>query len=248
MLDVEAYLRRIDDVGPLEPTVATLRRLHRAHMEAVPFENLDIHAGRPLALTEAGLFAKIVERRRGGFCYELNGLFARLLHALGFDVTLLSARVADDAGGFGPEFDHLLLLVRLQERWLADVGFGSSFHEPLRLDDPGAQVQAYGTYRVLPGDNHWTYLELDADRGWQARYIFTLTPRHLADFEPSCIAKQSSPFWTNRRICTRATAEGRATLSDGRLIVTRDGAREERPLADEAEQTAVLRERFGVEL
>ena len=85
--------------------------MHRAHLLAVPFENLDIHLGRPISLDQDALFGKIVTRRRGGFCYELNGLFALLLRELGFEVTLLSAGVARADGGFGPEFDHLTLLV-----------------------------------------------------------------------------------------------------------------------------------------
>src|SRR5689334_21580804 len=112
-MDVQAYLHRIGYHGGLEPTAANLRDLHRAHRVAVPFENLDIHVGRPIVLDQDALFDKIVTRRRGGFCYELNGLFAVLLRALGFDVALLSAGVARADGGFGPEFDHLTLLVRV---------------------------------------------------------------------------------------------------------------------------------------
>ncbi len=134
MLDVERYLQRIDYSGPTVPTLETLSALHQAHLLAVPFENLDIHLGRAIVLDEEALYDKIVERRRGGFCYELNGLFAALLRALGFRVVLLSAGVAHAGGGFGPEFDHLLLVVDLQEHWLADVGFGDSFLEPVRLE------------------------------------------------------------------------------------------------------------------
>src|SRR5262245_34969656 len=114
-MEIQAYLDRINYHGPREPTAEALRALHRAHMLAVPFENLDIRLGRPIVLGEAALYDKIVRRRRGGFCHELNGLFATLLRELGFDVTMLSARVARVAGGFGPEFDHLTLLV--QSRW-----------------------------------------------------------------------------------------------------------------------------------
>src|SRR5437762_14222540 len=101
-MHVGAYLQRINYRGSPEPNAQTLRELHRAHMLTVPFENLDIHLGRPITLGQAALFDKIVTRRRGGFCYELNGLFAALLRALGFDVTMLSARVARADGSFGP--------------------------------------------------------------------------------------------------------------------------------------------------
>jgi N-hydroxyarylamine O-acetyltransferase len=111
MFDLPAYLQRLNYTGPLTSSAETLRALHQAHLLAVPFENLDIPLGRPIIPEEAALFRKIVEEGRGGFCYELNGLFAALLRELGFKVTLLSARVARAEGGFGPEFDHLTLLV-----------------------------------------------------------------------------------------------------------------------------------------
>ena len=126
-VDATAYLKRINYRGPLAPTAETLRRLQVAHLLSVPFENLSIHTGEPIVLDDDALFEKIVVRRRGGFCYELNGLFAALLRALGFHVEMLSAGVVSQAGEFGPEFDHMTLLVSLAERWLADVGFGDSF-------------------------------------------------------------------------------------------------------------------------
>ncbi|HET8677269.1 MAG TPA: arylamine N-acetyltransferase, partial [Blastocatellia bacterium] len=112
-MDIKAYLERIDYGGPVEPTAETLVRLHRAHMLAVPFENLDIHLDRPVKLGDASLYSKIVESRRGGFCYEMNGLFAALLRALGFRVDMLSAGVTREDGSFGPPFDHMALLVHL---------------------------------------------------------------------------------------------------------------------------------------
>lgn len=161
-MNVDAYLDRIGYAGPRAPEAATLRALHRAHLLAVPFENLDIALGRPLALDEAALFDKIVRRGRGGFCYELNSLFAALLRALGFDVALLSARVLTD-GQPGPEFDHMTLLVQRPadagapgpQRCLADVGFGASFLEPLPPDSPDLQRQAPGIFRVSRSGDQW---------------------------------------------------------------------------------------------
>src|SRR5437868_13558713 len=138
-MNVTAYLQRINYHGATAPTAETLRELHHAHMLAVPFENLDIHLGREIVLDDERLYAKIVERRRGGFCYELNGAFAGLLSALGFNVKKLAAGVARADGSFGPLFDHMALLVELEEPWLADVGFGEGFREPVRLDRAGVQ-------------------------------------------------------------------------------------------------------------
>src|SRR5262249_17236173 len=137
------------------PTLDTLRALHRAHLRAVPFENLDIHLGRPIVLEERALFRKVVGEGRGGFCYELNGLFADLLRFLGFEVSLLSARVAREAGGFGPAFDHLTLLVRAGGRFLADVGFGRSFHQPLSLDAPLEEEAEGQLYRAAGAGDAW---------------------------------------------------------------------------------------------
>src|SRR5579871_1708740 len=135
-MDISAYLERIDYRGSLDITPETLRDLQVAHLRTVPFENLSVVMGEPVILDDASLFEKIVVRRRGGFCYELNGLFAALLRDLGFPVEMLSAGVSrSSAQVFGPGFDHLALMVTLEHRWLVDVGFGGSFFEPLRLDD-----------------------------------------------------------------------------------------------------------------
>src|SRR5262245_26549659 len=143
MFNSQSYLRRIFYHSGLEPTPETLRKIHLSHMLRVPFENLDIHLNRLIELNVDSFFQKIVQNNRGGFCYELNGLFAELLKSLGYSVTLLSARVTRADGSFGPDFDHMTLLVELDQRWIADVGFGDSFLEPLLLDTTEEQVR-YG--------------------------------------------------------------------------------------------------------
>jgi N-hydroxyarylamine O-acetyltransferase len=129
-IDWKAYLERIGYRGPTRPSVEVLQRLHTRRLLSVLFENLDIHLDRPIVLSEVAFFDKINEHRRGGFRYELNGFFATLLEGLGFRVSMLSARVARKDGGFSPDFDHMTLLVRLKERWLADVGFRDLFTGP----------------------------------------------------------------------------------------------------------------------
>ena len=249
-MEIKAYLERIDYHGGLEPTARTLRELHRAHMLAVPFENLDIHLDRPIMLNDAALFSKIVERRRGGFCYEMNGLFAALLSGLGFRVDKLAAGVTREGGGFGPPFDHMTLLVHLEERWLADVGFGESFREPLLLDERGEQMSGGHAYRIKDDGENLILQRRDASGAWADQYLFTLRPYEYRDYEEMCRYHQTSPesHFTQRRVCTRATDEGRITLSDLRLIITRDGKQEERLLEDEREYDRALKEYFGVEL
>lgn len=250
IMDVSAYLRRIDYTGSLNPSAETLRALHRAHLLTVPFENLDIHLGRPIALAEDALFDKVVRRRRGGFCYELNGLFVALLRALGFEVAMLSARVWRGGACFGREFDHMVLLVRLEDQWLADVGFGDSFLEPLRLDERGDQVQDGHMYRVARNGDEWTMLEYDPTGAIAGGYLFTLQPRRLTEYVPMCHYQQTSPesHFTQKRICSRATPDGRITLSDMRLIVTASGQRRERLLTDESDYAAALMDHFGIDL
>ncbi len=249
-MDVKAYLERIDYRGPLTPDAETLRALHSAHLLAVPFENLSIHAREPVVLDDEALFAKIVGRRRGGFCYEANGLFAALLRALGFDVAMLSAGVAKAGGGFGPDFDHMALMVTLERRWLADVGFGDSFREALLLDERGEQVQGERAYRILPEGPGLVLMQRREGGGWEAEYRFTLRPREYADYAEMCRYHQTSPesHFTKAPLCSRATAEGgRVTLSGMRFIVTSPGgAREERELTSREEYAAALREHFGI--
>jgi len=249
MRDIERYLERIAYSGPREPTWETLRGLHRAHQYAVPFENLDIPLGRRITLDEDALFAKLVTHRRGGFCYEQNGLFAAALRALGYDVTLLEARVSKGDGTFGIPFDHLALMVRLDGRWLADVGYGDSFLEPLRLDDPGEQTQPEGVFRVTHDGTRGIYAR-QSDGAWREEYEFYFAPRQIADFAEACHYHQTSPLtsFTHRRVCSRATPEGRITISDRKLITTRNGQRTERDLPDEAAFRAALRAHFGIDL
>lgn len=247
MLDVQGYLLRIAYSGPLTPSPETLRTLHRAHLLSVPFENLDIGWKREIRLNQDSFLEKIIEQRRGGFCYELNGAFAALLQALGFRVTLLSARVPRADGSEGPEFDHLALRVDLEQSWIADVGFGDSFIDPLQLQI-GMEQQQYGrAYRIVeqgPG------LRLEKkEAAWETEYVFSLKPRALQDFAEMCRYHQTSaesPF-TRKRVCSRLTDEGRVTLSDNRLIcTTRNGVRQETVVASEEEWSAVLKDRFNV--
>ena len=248
-MNVTAYLDRIGYGSTTLPLAETLSALHRAHMFAVPFENLDIHLGRKIVCDEARFLHKIVDERRGGFCYELNGAFATLLRELGFQVTLLSARVPHADGSDGPEFDHLTLRVDLEEPWLADVGFGEGFLEPLRLQPAVEQQQIGRIYRLTDVEGA-LHLEVKADDKWKREYSFTLQPRQLSDFGAMCHYHQTSAdsHFTRSRICSMATADGRVTLTNDKLIETRHGIRQEQVLAGDQEWREILQERFGVAL
>lgn len=261
-LDPRDYLARIAftpaaDSDIQRPSLALLQALHEAHMLAVPFENLSIHYGQPIVLRNELLYDKIVLRRRGGFCYELNGMFAWLLRQLVYQVTLLSAEVAESGGTFSPAYDHMALLVHQVDGadWLADVGFGDSFRWPLRLEPDVEQDGGDGhTYRLRESQSrdqfpYWLVEQRgEAVSHWEPIYRLTLQPHALTDFAERCIYQQTSPdsHFTQKRICSLALPDGRISLSDLRLITTLDDKREERMLASEDEYRVVLAERFGV--
>ena len=257
-MDVADYLERIGCRGALEPDLATLRDLHVAHLRTVPFENLDITLGRPIQLSLEAIYDKIVSRRRGGFCYELNGLFGWLLESLGFETELLSARVYQGEE-CGPEFDHMLVLVHGDQDYLADVGFGDSFREPQPLDGE-PRVEGDRGYRIATARVDGSGDEVrSADRileqrdgvgAWCPQFRFSLRGHELAAFRPMCDYQQSSPesHFTRKSVCSLATATGRITLSGNRLIHTgRDGRREE-VIANLDEYHRELRVRFGIEI
>ncbi len=247
-MDVEQYLRRIEYDGPRRVSSATLRDLHRQHLFTIPFENLDIALKTPICLDLASLYDKIVRRHRGGFCYELNGLFCELLIAVGFRVQMLSARVRRDDGGFGPEFDHMLLRVDLEEPWLVDVGFGDSFVDPIVFRAGGADQVNGHRYLVSPFGEQWQLLRED-EKGEVPLYVFRDVPRQLGDYREMCQFHQTSPEsgFTKRWICSKATPDGRITVANRQLIVTGERRRQESVLSTDDELRRCLRDHFGIE-
>jgi N-hydroxyarylamine O-acetyltransferase len=219
-------------------------------MRSVPFENLDISQGREIVCDEDRFFHKITHQRRGGFCYELNGAFAALLRTLGFSVALLSARVSREDGSASPEFDHLALRVETEGSWLADVGFGDSFLAPLRLKAEVEQEQAGDRFRIVEVGDLMIVQRAKPGEFWKSQYQFTLTPYQLEDFASRCKFHQTSPesHFTQQRICSLPTKDGRITLSDLKLIRTVGQTREEHTLQNEDEWHAALAQYFGVRL
>src|SRR6185503_12981310 len=235
------YLERIGYVEPIKRDVQTLRGLHIAQMQTVPFENLDIGLKRPIRLDEEALWDKIVLQKRGGFCYELNGLFAWLLRQIGFEVTYLNARVYNREGELGINFDHLALLVNIPNksaRWLADVGFGDSFNGPLNFDEREEQVQGLRAYRLDQTIEGFITWQKNYDGLWERQYFFDLQSRAFpTDYEAACSYHQTSPksSFTPGSIVSKATPEGRVSLEGKHLILTKNGERSVRSLQGEAE-------------
>jgi N-hydroxyarylamine O-acetyltransferase len=252
-----AYLRRINYDGQLTPDAETLRGLVQAHLFAVPFENLDIvPLGRPIRLEPDELFQKIVVNRRGGFCYEVNGLFSLLLIQLGYDVTIATAQWPTEDGGLTPVFDHMVLLVRCpgeSVRWLADVAAGrQSTARPLRLEMDIEQFlpESGVTYRFTQNDEYIRLSSLTEDGEWAHVYSFTEIPRQYADFVDRCVYQQTSPdsHFTQAMLCSLATPEGRITIAGDRLITTIGDERQEQEIRDEADLHDLLLTHFGIEL
>ncbi len=250
-LNAAPYLARIDYRGPFIPTVEALSGLHAAHMYAVPFENLDIvPRHRPILLDHDSLWQKIVEQRRGGFCYELNGMFAWLLRQAGFSVTYLNGRVFSARGTLGIDFDHLVLFVTVPGEsrcWIADVGFGDSFVEPLVLQE-GEQPQGLRSYRLQGTGNGYVMWQKSYAGKWERQYFFDLRPRRFPlDYESGCSYHQRSPdsSFTHSSVISRATPRGRITLQQDRMIITEDSKRAEQTVTP-AEWPTVLKEQFGI--
>ncbi|ATB27970.1 arylamine N-acetyltransferase family protein [Melittangium boletus] len=249
-MDLGHYLQRMGYRGPLQPTLEALRELHLQHLQAVPFENLDVHGHRSLVLDEAALFDKVVRGNRGGCCHELNGLFAALLRTLGFQVSYLSARVSTDgAWPTTPEFEHLVLEVTLEDRWLVDVGFGDCFDEPLPLV-PGRWPSAGRVFRLEPREAEWMLAREEPDGDARLLYVFSRVPRRLEDFAERFQHHQSSPdsLLGGEVLCTRKTPRGRVTLRGDRLILTEREHRVERVLGPSEERDQLLLSHFGIPL
>jgi len=243
------YLERVglDSVPSPDPT--GLAAVHRAHLYSIPFENLDIHLGTPIRLDRDGLFDKLVGRRRGGFCYENNLVFAGALLALGFRLDLLSARVWGEAA-FGPPFDHMTLRVWFGDiAVLADVGFGDSFELPLPLDDLWHQRAEGERFRLRSEGDEWTLEILPEDgRDPVPLYCFDLTPRPPEDYRPMCHFQQTSPdvWFTQRWVVTLPTERGRLTASPSGLHERAEGWNADVPIDSVAKLEHVLRYRFGM--
>ncbi|QNE77450.1 arylamine N-acetyltransferase [Streptomyces finlayi] len=246
---VDAYLERIGAVRPARADADALRELQLCHLMTVPFENLSVHFGEDIVLEEGALLDKVVDARRGGFCYELNGAFAFLLRALGFRVTLLQARVFGDGGQLGIPYDHMALRVETDDGtgpWLADVGFGDHAQWPLALDDRTEQEDPRGVFRFREAPQG----DVDLLRDGSREFRLDLRPRTSAEFKVGAWYHSTSPdsHFLRSVVCSRVTDDGRVTLSGRKLVTTVRGERHETPLATDAEVLAAYRDHFGLVL
>ncbi len=254
-MNINEYLTRIAYTQPVGINYQTLSGLQLAHMRTVPFENLDIGLRRKIELSEQALWQKIILQKRGGFCYELNGLFAWLLKEIGFEVRYLNARdYHEENDTFRIDFDHLVLMVLAPNestRWLVDVGWGDTFTQPLDIDQEGWQEQGPRAYRLEPFKGGYQLWQRGFDGKLERQYYFDLTAHSFpSEYEATCHYHQTSPesIFTQKRIISRLIPDGRISLDNGNVTVTNNGERAKRPLANEGEFNALLKEQFGVTL
>lgn len=243
-----AYLARIGHGRTVRPDLETLRSLHRAHLETIPFEALDVQLGLVPSLEPAAIFDKLVMQRRGGWCYEMNGLFGRVLEEIGFEVTRVSCGVMRHVGGEERMGTHLALIVRLDGReWLADVGFGSSLIAPVPLAE---QRHAHCPFEVglsRTEDGHWRFSEYAS--GEPFSFDFRAEPADEALLAAKCRWQASaadSNFVLN--FVAQKRAGERHIALRGKVLTERLPEGEtRREIADAEEFAAVLAGTFGIE-
>jgi N-hydroxyarylamine O-acetyltransferase len=246
-MDVQRYLTRISFEGPLSPDLATLKKLHRQHLLHIPFEDLDIYFKRRFGLKPGNIYDKVVNGNRGGFCYEINSLFNELLKSIGFKTKIVSGKVIRETGEPGPEYDHLALIIELDKNYIADVGFGDLFIEPLELTEG---IQSDGRHYFIienTGDEFIICMSANG-RDFEKKYTFTLTEVPISMFEEPCRDKQLNPesHFVKNTMCTRITDEGRITIFNDKFIETVGDRKVQRIIHDDDDLIEILKTRFDI--
>ncbi|NLD35861.1 MAG: arylamine N-acetyltransferase [Desulfatiglans sp.] len=251
LLNLEKYFERINYTGGTKATEETLHDLHICHTLNVPFENLDVFYSMPPLLDEFSLYNKIVLNRRGGYCFEMNGIFSIVLKKMGFKVTDLLARVTIDGVNYTTRTHQVLLVETGNTRWLADVGFGNDgLIAPLHLDIEGGQIQFAHEYRVIKETRFGGYLlQKKGGDTFNSLYAFTLEACSPDDFVMSNHFTATFPgsFFKMMRMCTMPTREGRITLTDTHFKVVKNGDISETGLKN-GEFQLLLKQHFSLDL
>ena len=250
-VDLNAYCGRVGHEGPRTPAIETLRALHALHPAAIPFEAIDVLLDRGIDLSPHAIDAKLIGKRRGGYCFEHNSLFARVLTAMGFEVEGLAARVlwmAPTESPLPPQ-THMALRVTVDdEPWLADVGFGGCVPTtPLRLDTAAPQPSPHETFRVIPsGAGH--RVEARIGKAWEPLYELSPEPRLATDYEPLNWYTSTHPDSKFRRnlIAARTTPRARYKLQNARLTTRTASGHSESRLLSAEELECALAEIFSL--
>ena len=249
-MNKKSYLDRIEiEKTDITADLESLRFLQRQHLLTVPFENLDIHWERPIVLNGKRFYNKIIGDKRGGFCYELNGLFYELLGEIGFQSKIISARVANDKDGYGAEYDHLAIITQIgNDEYLVDIGFGSFTAEPLKFILDVEQQDDTGVFLIRKfDDEYFEIVKKDGDV-WESEYIFTPLKRDLSEFAGMCQYHQTSPesHFTRGKVCSLMTLDGRKTLTDGKFIETKNGQKKKLSVNSAEQFNQILEREFYI--
>lgn len=245
---LDAYLKRIGFDGEARPDIATLRALHRLHLEAIPYENLDVQLGRDLSRDVGAAFTKIVRGGRGGWCYEMNGLFAWMLEAIGFRVTRLAGAVHREVAGDRMIGNHLVLIVDLDGPWLADVGLGNGLIEPTRLT-PGAIRQDFKAMALEQIEDGWWRFR-NHEGALPPSFDFSLDVRDEALLEGQCRWLQTdpgSPFLLNPILQRHFADRVECLVGRTHSVISAAGIAT-RAIDSEAAYRDVLGRTFGLDL
>lgn len=251
IFDLDSYFERINYKEGTELSERALREIHIAHTLNVPFENLDVFYRRPVLLDETSLYKKIVEERRGGYCFEMNGIFSLVLREMGFKVTNLLARVTVDGTHYTTKTHQAILVKAGAHRWLADVGFGNDgIIAPLILEENREQKQFAHTYRLITDSTLGYVLQKKNGDGYYPLYAFTLDECSPEDFLMSNHFTATFPasFFLTMRMCTMPKKDGRITLTDSHFKVVKENEVSTAPIANEDEFNRLLKEHFGLDL
>jgi N-hydroxyarylamine O-acetyltransferase len=247
-MELSAYLQRIAYQGPLRPDLASLQALQHAHLQSVPFENLDVQLRRAVRFDLASTFDKIVQQRRGGWCYEQNGIFGWALQQIGFTVTRLSAGVMRERMGDGQLGNHLCLRVCLEQPHLVDVGFGGSLLAPLALQSGAREDAPFNVRLTAIPDGYWRFTESLGDSPFS--FDFREAAADEALLAAKCDFQQTDPasvFVQNLAVKQRV-GSAYAVLR-GRVLTIVDGARTERRMLESpAALVATLRHWFKLDV
>ncbi|MBY0500413.1 MAG: GNAT family N-acetyltransferase [Alphaproteobacteria bacterium] len=248
---LQAFLKRVNYKGRTNVSHETLKELHKSYVFSVPFENLDIHCNVPLSLHYQDLFNKIVLRERGGYCYELNSLFYYALKTMGFSAHLCLSRLANDKGNLLPDSVHMVILIELEQRYLADVGWGEGgFIYPLCLDEKKEQYQKDHAYLCSNEGDVFSIWRKDKKDRWAKLYDLTLDKRDLEDFQERNHYHQvtiHSPF-SKERICIKPTKDGYISLRGDQLKYATQNAKETAKITNNEGYRRILKRDFNLHL
>lgn len=258
-MDIEKYLARFKASSYKEVSLENLENLQNLHLQHIPFENLDVIRKEPIYLNLATIYTKIVTNNRGGYCYELNGLFHSLLLELGYDAHFVSATVLRNTGKWAKPNTHAAIIVNLDQPYLVDVGFGAATPRiPVPLNEQ-EKTDAAATYSIkkyegqLEVHETLTHSLFDLIRKTKSEerilYRFSTEMKIFTDFHEGSVFNQVSKdsSFTHTDIVTRATPTGRITLADQTLTVIENGVQEKTELSDE-DKTRVLQDLFSIQL